>query len=155
MRRGLKSILVAAASLVGVVVVAGLVLFKFLWPASDVVARVVSPAGDLQAVLVETNGGATTSFGYEVSVVPSGSDRPGLPAAVLYGAVRNDQAFGVTLRWVSASQLNVEFQQAMYAKLEHPALTVSGRAVTVALHSGVTDPGAPPGGMLYNLEGPK
>ncbi len=37
------------------------------------VAHVSSPNGSLEAVLTETNGGATTSFGYEVSVGPKGS----------------------------------------------------------------------------------
>ena len=109
----------------------------------------------LQAVLVEVNGGATTSFGYEVSIVPSGSQETGQPAVRLYGAVRNDQAYGANLRWASASQLNVEFMQARDAKLELPALTVSGRRVSLALQSGITDPNAPPGGMLYNLRGAK
>jgi hypothetical protein len=35
----------------------------------DEVARVASPDGRVEAVLIETNGGATTSFGYEVHVV--------------------------------------------------------------------------------------
>lgn len=142
-------------ALVGVGVLAALALVGLLAPSTDVVARVVSPNGDVQAVLVETNGGATTSFGYEVSVVPSGSNRPGPIAARLYGAVRNDHAYGVNLRWVSGSQLNVEFKQARDAKLEQPALTVSGRRVSVALQAGVTDPDAPPGGMLYNLQSSK
>jgi hypothetical protein len=155
MRRGLRWALYAAIALVGVAFLASVAVVRLLAPSTDVVARVVSPNGDLQAVLVEVNGGATTSFGYEVSIVPIGSDRPGLPAATLYGAVRNDQAYGVNLRWVSGSQLNVEFKQARDAKLEQPALTVSGRRVAVALQSGITDPNAPPGGMLYNLQGSK
>ncbi|MBL8397465.1 MAG: hypothetical protein JNL84_04855 [Candidatus Accumulibacter sp.] len=36
-------------------------------PSKDEVARVVSPSGNIDAVLFETNGGATTSFGYEVT----------------------------------------------------------------------------------------
>jgi hypothetical protein len=38
----------------------------------DEVARVAAPGGQVEAVLVETNGGATTSFGYEVHVVERG-----------------------------------------------------------------------------------
>jgi hypothetical protein len=32
----------------------------------DEVARVISPDGRLEAILIETNGGATTAFGYEI-----------------------------------------------------------------------------------------
>jgi hypothetical protein len=54
-------------------------------------ARVASPDGRVEAVLVETSGGATTSFGYEVHVVEKG--RPaGDRVAWVYGAGRNAQA---------------------------------------------------------------
>lgn len=39
-------------------------------PSFDEVSRVTSPSGKVDAVLVERNGGATTSFSYEVFVVP-------------------------------------------------------------------------------------
>ena len=56
----------------------------------DEVSRVSSPAGDLDAVLVETNGGATTSFGYLVYVLPRGA-KPSKnhEVAWLYAAGRN------------------------------------------------------------------
>jgi hypothetical protein len=37
------------------------------------VGRTASPNGSLEAILTETNGGATTSFGYEVSVGTKGA----------------------------------------------------------------------------------
>jgi hypothetical protein len=52
----------------------------------DEVARASSSAGDLDAVLVETNGGATTSFGYFVYVVPhDGKPSEGTEVATLGG----------------------------------------------------------------------
>jgi len=38
-------------------------------PSKDEVARDTSPTGKVDALLLETNGGATTSFGYEVYIV--------------------------------------------------------------------------------------
>ena len=67
----------------------------------DEVARVVSPSGKVDAVLLETNGGATTSFGYEVYVVERGAEPIGEPAVFLYGAIRNQSAYGVNLKWES------------------------------------------------------
>ena len=49
----------------------------------DEVAVVASPDRPLEAVLIETNGGATTSFGYEIWVREKGhgSDVPNSAAA--------------------------------------------------------------------------
>src|SRR5947208_1348029 len=73
----------------------------------DEVVRVPSPSSRVDAVLVEGNGDATTSFGYYVYVVTSGkavSRRDG-SVANFYGAVRSDSAYGVDLRWESDDRL--------------------------------------------------
>ena len=125
----------------------------------DEVARVRAPDGRADAVLVETNGGATTSFGYHVYVVAAGAavtrTARGQPseAARLYGATRNANAYGATLRWVGADKLAVEYHEARSDTLLHQAVTLARRTVRVVLRPGVADPGAPPGGMLYNLQG--
>lgn len=125
----------------------------------DEVARVRAPDGRADAVLMETNGGATTSFGYRVYVVAPGAavpqpapDEPS-EAARLYGAIRNTHAYGANLHWVGADMLAVEYQQAQFDTLLHPAVTVAQRTVQIVLRPGVTDPSAPHGGMLYNLQG--
>ena len=48
----------------------------------DEVARVLHPQANVDAVLVETNGGATTSFGYEVFVLSRGQN-PNVQAILL------------------------------------------------------------------------
>jgi len=118
----------------------------------DEVSRVPSSAGDLDAVLVETNGGATTSFGYLVYVVPRGT-RPsqGAEGAMLYGAVRNDEAYGANLKW-EGSQLTIEYRDARQVELRRPTVVIGSDTVTIVLRSGVIDSVAPAGGMLYNLE---
>ena len=120
----------------------------------DEVARVTSPDGNSDAVLIETNGGATTSFGYEIHVVPRGDDpRFKWETAFLYGAFRNPHAYGVNLRWESPTSLAIEYLSAKTATLKQASVSVGGREIVVQLVDGIADPNAPPGGMLYNLQG--
>jgi hypothetical protein len=113
------------------------------------VARVISPDGLVDAVLTESNGGATTSFGYVVALAPrDGSQRHHV--ADLYGATRSPQAYGVNLRWASADHLDIDFFSSKTPPTLYSPVTVSGKRITVTLHSGVIDSEAPPGGMLHN-----
>jgi hypothetical protein len=115
------------------------------------VARVASPNGTLEAVLTETNGGVTTSFGYEVSVGSKGG-RPGDRVATLYGAVRNSQAYGANLNWVDDHVLCIQYLRAKSVHNVVKAVNVNGQHVDVELWSGIEDPKAPSGGMRYNLQ---
>lgn len=118
----------------------------------DEVARATSPSGAHDAVLHETNGGATTSFGYEVRIVAKGAlTADGPAAAALYGARRNNSAYGVNLRWRDKQTLAVEYLDARSTLLEQGSVVAPGGTVTVVLQGGVSDPLAPPGGMLHNL----
>jgi len=122
-------------------------------PSKDEVARVVSPSGNIEAVLFETNGGATTSFGYEVYVVERGAQPSGSPAVSLYGAVRSPHAYGANLKWPSPDSLAVEYLSAKSAKVNMQTQSVGTQTIHFALREGVTDNAAPSGGMLYNLRG--
>jgi hypothetical protein len=128
-------------------------IFPDYEPSRDEVARVVSPSGKVDAVLIETNGGATTSFGYDVFLVPSGGNNfdDGTKVAHFYSAGRNKSAYGVNLVW-RGKQLTVEYLDAKIEKLLQNTATVAGETVKVSLRSGVNDPNAPAGGMLYNLK---
>lgn len=114
------------------------------------VARISSPNGILNAVLTETNGGATTSFGYEVSVGITGSKTLDQVAS-LYGAVRNEQAYGVNLSWANNNVLRVQYLRAKAVLNVSRIINVGGHQVEVELQSGVEDAAAPSGGMYYNL----
>jgi len=118
----------------------------------DEVSRVTSPDGRVDALLFETNCGAPCSFGYEVELVAKGSRR-GERVASLTGATRNGEAWGVNLKWLGPDKLSVEYLQAEDARLLKQTAAVAGRSIAVSLRSGVNDPTAPGGGMLYNLEG--
>ena len=113
------------------------------------VAHVASPNGSLEAILTETNGGATTSFGYEVSVGTKGAKKPDHVAS-LYGAVRNEQAYGVNLSWTGDHILRVQYLRAKAVHNVSKTINVGGQQVEVELQSGVEDPMAPSGGMHYN-----
>jgi hypothetical protein len=120
----------------------------------DEVARAAAPSGSVEAVLVESNAGATTSFGYDVFLVsPGQSAQPERRVASLYGAVRSASAYGVNLRWDDEHTLALEYREAKRADLERPVFIVGADSVRVVLRSGIEDPAAPGGGMLYNLRG--
>ena len=119
----------------------------------DEVARVVSPNGVFDAVLFETNGGATTSFGYEIYVVEHGAKPTGSPAMFLYGAIRNQSAYGTNLKWESTKLLDVEFLSAKSKEISRSSVSIAGQSVDLAVREGIVDPSAPAGGMLYNLRG--
>ncbi|HRF59979.1 MAG TPA: hypothetical protein PLH94_08710 [Fimbriimonadaceae bacterium] len=122
-------------------------------PSEDEVARVVSPSGKIDAVLFEINGGATTSFGYEIYVVEHGAKPSGSPAVALYGAVRNEHAYGANLIWLSPDSLSVEYLRAKSAKVHAHTQSIGSQTIHIALREGAIDNAAPPGGMLYNLRG--
>jgi hypothetical protein len=115
----------------------------------DEVSRVTSPDGGVDALVFETNCGAPCSFGYEVELGTKGS-RHGEQVALLDGATRNGQAWGVNLKWVGPDKLSVEYLRAEDTRLLKQTVAVAGRDITVSLLSGVSDPSAPSGGMLYN-----
>lgn len=123
-------------------------------PSHDAVARSTSPDGAIDAVVIESNGGATTSFSYDVCLAPRGGNCSiSKSLAQLYAATRSDQAYGVNVRWANGSLIQVEYLEAKRAKVLHSATTIGGRTINVVLHPGVSDPSAPSGGMLYNLQG--
>jgi hypothetical protein len=121
---------------------------------NDEVARVPSPSGQAEAVVFEGNGGATTSFWYDVYVVePGRGPSRSQHVANLYGAVRNPSAYGVNLRWAGPHALAIEFLEAREHSLSRPTVTVGDQTIEIALAPGIVDPSAPGGGMLYNLRG--
>ena len=124
---------------------------SFSRDSSDTVACAKSPSGAVEALLDENNGGATTSFGYVVSLrAVSSSATTGVRVASAYGAVRNDHAYGMTLVWVDANTLEIQYWQARWATVERPSVSIDGMTVTTRVKAGVRDESAPAGGMLYN-----
>jgi hypothetical protein len=120
-------------------------------PEVDIVANVKSPDGKVEAILGEINGGATTSFGYEISLRGVSPGQDPVRVARLYDAVRNESAYGVNLVWRNSQTLEVQYWKAENAETEHASISVGGQSITVRLKAGVLDKSAPAGGMDYNL----
>jgi len=146
-------LLIAACVVIGWEIVVPLALFSlFDVPSHDEVARVTSPDGLIDAVLVESNGGATDPFWYDVYLVPKGLPYSNSASAVyLSNASRNADADGADLRWETPLRLEVRFLQADKATVRNTPTNVAGRQITVVLGPGISDASAPSGGMLYNL----
>jgi hypothetical protein len=151
--KNIASILGAAVLALAVLVVGIVVLGYFiLRPTHDEVASVPSPDGRLVAKVVEIDGGATTSFAYEVRLTEKGAIFEGKQVAYLYGAVRNPSAYGVNLRWRSPSELSVEYLKAQAVTLDEPEWHSGASTVKVVLTPEIEDETAPSGGMLYNVQ---
>lgn len=120
------------------------------------IARIRNPKYSCDAVLVERNGGATTSFGYSVFLVPSDKKpKTGDPAvAYLYSAFRSANVYGVNLKWRDENTLAIEYLEAKSADQRNAELNVSGQAFKIVMNAGVDDPAAL-GGMRYDLEKPQ
>lgn len=118
---------------------------------SDEVTRSVSPNGMADAVVLEGSGGATTSFLYEVCLVPHGKTcREGDTVVSLYDAARSDRASGVNIRWVDPQHLVVEYLKARRVSTNRSPAAIEGQVISVSLREGVVDATAPQGGMSYN-----
>jgi hypothetical protein len=100
------------------------------------IARVRSPAGDLDALVIEGNGGATTAYDYEVVLVKAGR-------SAFWGAhVTSSYRWRLAPRWKGADSLII-------ASPDHPPslrqahLTVNGRNVRLEVAGGVLPGGRP------------
>lgn len=114
------------------------------------VARVDSPDGNHYAILTETNGGATTDFGYRVDVVsrlPFGLHGWSRQAASGYGTTRSECAYGINMRWLDARTLELSYFDT--ETLDHESQVGD---VRIKVRDKVDDATALCGGMLYNLK---
>ncbi len=118
-------------------------------PSRAEVSRVTNPTGDHASVLIETNGGATTSFGY-AAFIESNATHELVQVAEFYGAVRNNGAYGVDLVWKDDETLDLWYLSARRASLLKPSIEFPKRVFHIELVSGVENKNAPAGGMEYN-----
>jgi hypothetical protein len=138
------------AGMRGICVIVALLLSS---ACSDEVARVCSPNGLTDAVLMESGGGATVSYGYEIFLTRAGGSTIwGTKVAELYAAIRTDSAMGVNLRWRSNDSLRIEYLRAQAVNKFIPFVEIHRQTVLVSLDSGIPDPRAPSGSMHWNLQ---
>src|SRR5437879_8009429 len=70
------------------------------------VKRVRSPDGRVEAVLIQTNAGATTGFGFEVFLVPTGANPK--TGSELF---RADRVVNLDLHWRESMVLEIAYDQ--------------------------------------------
>jgi hypothetical protein len=148
--RSLKSSLtVTILSLIAAILLAVAVRLEHPKQTRDEVARVASPDGSVSAVVYELSGDAKTPFAYQVGIASQGNVQI---VAYLWGAIRNDRAYGVNPRWLDNGDLSLEYLSAPGQRLRANEVQVAGHEVHVSLHAGIRDENAPAGGMLFNLQ---
>lgn len=153
MRRIIRNFVMTVLVL-ALLVVAGFIGSVQLICGDDEVARVTSPDGVIDAILMEGSCGATTSYVYRVYLVATGHKiHWPISRSMLsvHGAVRNESAYGINLRWVNANTLLAEYFDAKSAPPVAAAYTIGGRDIRVVPQPGIIDHSAPAGGMYYNL----
>jgi hypothetical protein len=138
----------AVLGLIAALVLALAVRLDHSKPSRQVVARVASADASIVAVLYEQPVDAKSSFAYQVEIVANGQSQT---VAELSGAMRSDRAYGVNLVWSGNDNLGIEYLKADSQKLLIDDVSAGSQKVHVALHSGIRDSDALPGGMLFNL----
>ena len=113
------------------------------------VLRVPSPDAALDAVVVQSSAGATTSFGYFVFLPPHGCAVPSSPVLRVVDSSLNPRASGVHLDWTGPRTVVVSYLDARFTDPDSGAATTDTVAgpVTVTTRPGSPDPAAAPGGM--------
>jgi len=70
--------------------------------------RIESPGGKVEAVLIQSNGGATTSYGYSIFIVPKGGsiDKKANPVFL------SDKTRGLRFNWSGPKKLEIYYAEA-------------------------------------------
>lgn len=87
--------------------IVSLLLISCTKPTQEEVERVTSPDSIVDAVLMRSNSGATSSFSYEVHIVPAG----GMPKEGKE-VLRADHMISAELEWPSSGILEIHYDHA-------------------------------------------
>lgn len=109
-----------------------------------------SSNGLVTAILEETNGGATTSFGYNVYLETKELWSSRIRVAELYGTTRSECAYGLDFVWRSPVELELRYKQSKIAPETPIEVLLDDVIYRVELRPGIENEHAPCGGMLYN-----
>lgn len=150
--RALLSVLTVLLALVvgsAILFVAVIYIFGSAMVSEVDVATIHSPDDRILAIVEETNGGATTSFGYNVYLRSNSWLGFRKKAASLYGAVRSECAYGVDVVWKSPTEVEIRYLNVRYSPSVLQSLSIAGQVIDVGVVSGVENPSAPCGGMEH------
>jgi hypothetical protein len=141
-----RALLIFVVGLAAFAVVMVYVVGSFLFSKTDV-ATIFSPDNETIAIVEETNGGATTSFGYNVYLKANSVSGDRRKAAALHGAVRSECAFGVDVVWRNPEKVEIRYLSSKSEPDYAESLLVGTKAIDIELVTGVTNPSARCGGM--------
>ena len=119
-----------------------LLLFSCNGAAREERAWANSPDGRTHAILIETNGGATTAFGYLVELHPSDHQGQKPVRVADFYRVVSDCDYGLDMRWADANTLVLRLRSVSQRHVDNSA-SVGGKAVRVIVQTGVGDPTDP------------
>ena len=105
-----------------------------------------SPDGQTHAILVETNGGATTAFGYLVELHPSNHQGQKPVRVADFYRVESGCEYGLNMRWADANTLVLGIGSASQMHVARSA-NVGGKTIRVVVQTGVGETVDPCRGM--------
>lgn len=113
-------LLVVLAGVVAVCPIAIAALHIFALAPSPVRKReqtVLSPDRQYEAVIVSTDGGATTSVGFDIYIERAGTRRPSNRVAQVYVAINHRGSYGVDASWTGPRELTLRYKEDRWHKL--------------------------------------
>ena len=105
-----------------------------------------SPDGRTHAILIETNGGATTAFGYLVELHPSDHQGQEPVRVADFYRVESDCEYGLDMRWADANTLVLGIRSASQMHVDKSA-SVGGKIIRVIIETGAGQSADPCRGM--------
>ena len=110
-------------------------------PSREQVAWAKSPDGLTHAILIETNGGATTPFGYLVELHPADHQGQAPVRAVRLMSATSQCARGVELRWLDPGTLALRYVSASRIDMKH-SVAVGNKTVRIVAQKETRNPAA-------------
>lgn len=100
--------------------------------------RMVSPNGKIDAVIIEADGGATTSVIQRLYILKRGDQPSGKPVAFIDGAVINNKEtnstkYGVMIKWKSPNELLVQYSDARNSGMDHSTIEIDNEKIHIEL----------------------
>jgi len=109
-------------------------------------AWAASPDGQTHAILIETNGGATTAYGYLVELHPSDHQGQEPTRVANFYRVESDCEYGLDMRWKDADTLVLAVKSADQTHVG-ASVDVGGKHIRVLVQTKIGDSAEPCRGM--------
>ena len=100
---------------------------------STVIATVVSPNGQVLAILTRTDAGPKMDYGYLIDLKSSAPGAQPIRVASIYAAQKNKSEPGMKMVWRDDHTLELQYYIARMANVSEPDETIGGQKVTTVL----------------------